>query len=128
MRAWDRIISEAFVSNATLDNWGIMLNEWIKENHYLMTLTLTKANLRQGIAFVTSGIGRLYHDRQKHHLTAEALANYATSALMFSFLHCSSEEIDQALKEGHEIIETADMKLFTEQLIQCSMKARKIFS
>ena len=90
---------------------GNHANEWIKENHLFDDINVDESELETGIAFVTSGIGRLYHDRQKHHLTAEALANYATSALMFSFLHCSSEEIDQALKEGHEIIETADMEV-----------------
>ena len=29
---------------------------------------------------------------------------------MYSFCHCSPDEIDQALKDGHEIIETADME------------------
>lgn len=67
----------------------------------------------------------MYHDRKKHQLTAEALADYATSALMFSFLHCSSDEIDHALKEGHEIIESADMKSFIVRLIRCLTKVKK---
>ena len=100
----DRIISEAFVSNATLDNWGVMLNDWIQSNHLFDGIDVDEKELETGIAFVTSGIGRLYHDRKKHHLTAEALADYATGALMFSFLHYSSDEIDHALKKDTKLL------------------------
>ena len=62
----DRIISEAFVSNATLDNWGVMLNDWIQSNHLFDGIDVDEKELETGIAFVTSGIGRVYHDRKKH--------------------------------------------------------------
>ena len=70
----------------------------------------TKDELESGIAFVTIGAGRLYHERKKYHLTAEDLSNYATSSLMFSFCHCSQTEINKALEDGQKIIETADME------------------
>lgn len=121
----DRIISEAFISNASLDNWGIMLNDWIKENHLFDDIDVDEAELETGIAFVTNGIGRLYHDRKKHHLSAEELADYATSALMYSFLRCSSSEIEQALKDDTILLKQLIWKQFTEQLIQCLMKVKK---
>lgn len=124
----DRIISEAFVSNATLDNWGVMLNDWIQSNHLFDGIDVDEKELETGIAFVTSGIGRVYHDRKKHQLTAEALADYATSALMFSFLHCSSDEIDHALKEGHEIIESADMEVVHRAIDTMFDEGKEIFS
>lgn len=124
----DRIISEAFISNASLDNWGIMLNDWIKENHLFDDIDVDEAELETGIAFVTNGIGRLYHDRKKHHLSAEELADYATSALMYSFLRCSSSEIEQALKDGHDIIETADMEAVHRAIDTMFDEGKEIFS
>ena len=106
----DRIISQAFTNNETLDNWGSMLLDWVHDEHLFDDINATKAELESGIAFVTIGVGRLYYDRKKYHLTAEDLSNYATSSLMYSFCHCSPDEIDQALKDGHEIIEKADME------------------
>lgn len=106
----DRIISQAFTSNETLDNWGSMLFDWVHDTHLFDDISATQDELESGISFVTIGVGRLYHDRKKHHLTAEQLSDYATSSLMFSFCHCSPEEIEQALKDGHSIIESADME------------------
>lgn len=106
----DRIISQAFTSDETLDNWGIMLMSWIRSTHLFDNINATQEELESGISFVTTGAGRLYHDRKKHHLTATNLADYATSALMFSFCHCKPEEIKQALEEGQDIIESADME------------------
>ena len=91
-------------------------------------IDVDEKELETGIAFVTSGIGRVYHDRKKHQLTAEALADYATSALMFSFLHCSSDEIDHALKEGHEIIESADMEVVQRAIDTMFDEGKEIFS
>lgn len=106
----DRIISQAFTSNETLDNWGTMLLDWVADEHLFDDVKASEAELQSGISFVTIGVGRLYYDRKKYHLTAEDLSNYATSSLMFSFCHCSPDEIKQALDEGHTIIETADME------------------
>ena len=56
------------------------------------------------------------------------MADYATSALMFSFLHCSSDEIDHALKEGHEIIESADMEVVHRAIDTMFDEGKEIFS
>lgn len=106
----DRIISQAFTNNETMDSWGSMLLDWVHEIHLFDKENIDPNELESGISFVTIGAGRLYHDRKKHHLTAEQLSNYTTSSLMFSFCHCSPEEIKQALADGHEIIEYADME------------------
>lgn len=124
----DSIISEAFTNNSTLDSWGAMLNEWIKTNKLFEGLDLDNDELEAGIAFVTTGIGRLYHDRKKHHLSAEDLANYATSALMYSFLHCSEDEIKEALEEGHEIIESADMQVVHQAIDSMFDEGKDIIS
>lgn len=106
----DRIISQAFTNNETLDNWSVMLFDWVRDIHLFDEVKTSQDELDSGISFVTIGVGRLYHDRKKHHLDAEQLADYATGSLMFSFCHCKPEEIDQALKDGHDIIESADME------------------
>lgn len=106
----DRIISEVFSSNESLDTWGDMLYNWLEKYHLFDESVGNTDEIESGIAFVTTGIGRLYRDRKKHHLTAEKLSDYAVGTLMYSFLHCSSEEIDKALKEGHTIIKSADME------------------
>lgn len=106
----DRIISQAFTSNETLDKWDVMLMDWIRDEKLFDDVSASQTELESGIAFVTMGVGRLYYDRKKYKLSAEKLADYATSALMSSFCHCSPEEIDQALKDGQEIIEDADME------------------
>lgn len=106
----DRIISQAFTNNETLDNWGVMLIKWVRDTHLFDDVGTSQNELESGISFVTIGAGRLYHDRKKHRLTAEQLADYTTSSLMFSFCHCKPAEIDQALKDGHDIIESADME------------------
>lgn len=106
----DRIISEVFSSNESLDTWGDMLYEWLRKYHLFDEAAGNTDEIESGIAFVTTGIGRLYRDRKKHHLTAEKLSDYAVGTLMYSFLHCQSDEIDRALKEGHDIIKSADME------------------
>lgn len=106
----DRIISQAFTNNETLDNWAIMLMQWIHDEQLFDDVKATTVELESGIAFVTIGVGRLYYDRKKYHLSAEDLSNYATSSLMYSFCHCGPDEVAQALKDGHTIIETADME------------------
>ena len=106
----DRIISQAFTNSDTLDNWGVMLMDWVRDEHLFDSVKATKDELESGIAFVTIGAGRLYHERKKYHLTAEDLSNYATSPLMFSFCHCRQTEINKALEDGQKIIETADME------------------
>lgn len=105
----DRIISDAFVSNRTLDAWRNMLNHWVEDNQIFAGYDINK--VETGTAFVTTGIGRLYRDRKKHGLSSEDLADIATSTLMFSFLHLDESEINKALKEGHAIIENADMEV-----------------
>lgn len=106
----DRIISQAFTNNETLDKWDSMLMTWVRDLNLFKSLDVDQNKLESGIAFVTMGVGRLYHDRKKYHLSAEDLADRATSALMYSFCDCTPEEVEQALKDGHEIIETADME------------------
>ncbi|KRL90137.1 TetR/AcrR family transcriptional regulator [Lactobacillus kalixensis] len=106
----DRIISQAFTNDETLDNWSSMLFSWVNSIHLFDDIDASQDEIESGISFVTIGVGRLYHERKKYHLTATNLADYATSALMFSFCHCKPEEIDQALQEGQDIIESADME------------------
>lgn len=106
----ERIISQAFTNNDTLDSWGVMLFEWINKIHLFDDVDIPKNELESGISFISIGLGRLYHERKKYNLTAEQLADYATSSLMFSFCHCDPAEIKQALKDGHDIIESADME------------------
>lgn len=84
--------------------------QWVHDEHLFDNVKATTAELESGIAFVTIGVGRLYYDRKRYHLSAEDLSNYATSSLMYSFCHCSPDEIKQALEDGHTIIETADME------------------
>lgn len=105
-----RIISEVFSSNETLDNWSRILNSWIKDNQIFDENTFDLNEVEYGIAFVVTGVGRLYHDSKRFNLSAEQLADYATSSFMYSFLHYTPDQIDEALKAGHEIIKSADIK------------------
>lgn len=106
---WDRIISDAFVSNKTLDAWRDILNKWVADTQIFAAYDINK--IETGTAFVTTGIGRLYRDRKRQGLSSEDLADIATSTLMFSFLHLDEDKINTALAEGHEIIESADMEI-----------------
>ena len=124
----DRIISEVFISNASLDNWGSMLNNRLQVNHLFDGLNIDENELRLGIAFITTGAGRLYYERKRYQFTAEKLADYATSALMFSFLHCSTKEIDRTLKDGHNIIESADMNSVHHAIDTMFDEGKEIFS
>lgn len=105
----DRIISQAFTNNDTLDYWSVMLLEWVRSIRLFDEVRVDEKTLESGIAFVTIGVGRLYYERSRFQQTPEELADFATSSLMYSFCKCTPEEIDQALKDGHTIIETADM-------------------
>lgn len=105
-----RIISEVFSSNETLDNWSSMLNSWVKENQIFDKDHFNLNEVEYGIAFVVTGVGRLYHDSSRFNLSAEQLADYATSSLMYSFLHCNQEQVDKALEAGHKIIKSIDIK------------------
>ncbi|MCT6877114.1 MAG: TetR/AcrR family transcriptional regulator, partial [Lactobacillus apis] len=105
-----RIISEVFSSNETLDNWSSMLNSWVKENQIFDEDHFNLNEVEYGIAFVVTGVGRLYHDSSRFNLSAEQLADYATSSLMYSFLHCNQEQVDKALEAGHKIIKSIDIK------------------
>ncbi|MDF7669215.1 TetR/AcrR family transcriptional regulator [Lactobacillus sp. ESL0703] len=109
-RGLDRIISEVFMSNETLDNWSRMLNGWIENNRLFAEDNYDLDDVQTGIAFVVTGVGRLYHDRDLRGLSAEQMADYATSSLMFSFLHCSPKQIETALDDGHRIIASIDIK------------------
>lgn len=102
----DRVISEAFTNQSSLDNWSKMLDEWMK-SHDAFAEYSNYQEIRTGIAFIVTGVGRLYRDRGKHHLTAEQMADYATSSLMFSFVHADKDTIDEVLAEGHGIINDA---------------------
>lgn len=124
----DRIIAQAFTNNETLDNWGEMLFSWVHESHLFDNVKATKVELQSGIAFVTIGSGRLYHDRKKYDLTAEDLSNYATSSLMFSFCHCTPKEVAQALEDGHKIIESADMESVHSAINNMFSESRDIIS
>jgi AcrR family transcriptional regulator len=106
-----RIINEVFSSNDTLDNWSSMIEEWVRENQIFDEDYFNPHEVEYGIAFVITGIGRLYYNNNtQFNLSAEQLADYATSSLMYSFLHCTPDEINQALKKGHEIIASTDIK------------------
>ncbi len=105
-----RIISEAFTNNESLDKWSSMLNGWVKENRIFDDDEFDLNEVEYGIAFVVTGVGRLYHDSKRFNLSAEQLADYATSSLMYSFLHCTPKQVDKALKDGHKIIASADIK------------------
>lgn len=105
-----RIISEVFSSNETLDSWGEMLNNWVKDNQIFDEGSFDLSEVEYGIAFVVTGVGRLYHDSKRFNLSAEQLADYATSSLMYSFLHCTPNQVEDALEDGHEIIASADIK------------------
>ncbi|WEV37111.1 TetR/AcrR family transcriptional regulator [Lactobacillus sp. ESL0677] len=109
-RGLDRIISEAFASNETLDNWSRMLTGWITQNRLFAEDKYNFDDVQTGIAFVVTGVGRLYRDRDLHGLSAEQMADYATSALMYTFLHCSTKQIKKALSDGHKIIASIDIK------------------
>lgn len=105
----DRIIAQAFTNNTTLDNWGQMLMSWIESEHFFEKIDADTRVLQCGISFITIGVGRLYHDRRKYQLTAEELADYATSSFMYTFCKSNAKEVDKALKDGHSIIENAKM-------------------
>ncbi|CCI86063.1 transcriptional regulator [Lactobacillus pasteurii DSM 23907 = CRBIP 24.76] len=113
----DRIISQAITSSDSLDNWGDVLLSWLKENNIFGEYPEDfHDEIATGIAFVAVGVGRLYHERKKHHLTAEDLANYAISSLMYSFCHEDHATIQKALQDGHRIIASADMSSIHESI------------
>ncbi|MCT3474145.1 TetR/AcrR family transcriptional regulator [Lactobacillus delbrueckii] len=100
----DRVITEAFTDQTSLDNWSWMLDEWMK-SHNAFSEYSNYQEIRTGIAFIITGVGRLYRDRGKHGLNAEQMADYSTSSLMYGFLHADLVEIDVVLEEGHRIID-----------------------
>lgn len=105
-----RIISEVFSSNETLDKWSKILNNWVKDNQIFDEETFNMNEVEYGIAFVVTGVGRLYYDSKRFNLSAEQLADYATSSFMYSFLHCTPDQIHEALESGHEIVKSIDIK------------------
>ena len=105
-----RIITEVFKSNESLDFWSQTINDWLKEKQLFDHLDFEPREVRMGIAFVVTGISRLYYDNQKYEVSPEEIADYGTESFMYSFLHCSRKTIDKALKEGHDIIESTDIK------------------
>lgn len=103
------IISELFKSNECLDFWSKTINDWLKENQLLDGASFKPKEVRIGIAFVVTGIDRLYYDSKEYGATPEEIADYGTKTFMFSFLHCSTTAINKALKEGHDIIVAIDI-------------------
>ncbi|GEA70427.1 hypothetical protein LDE02_05640 [Lactobacillus delbrueckii subsp. lactis] len=71
----DRVITEAFTDQTSLDNWSRMLDEWMK-SHNAFSEYSNYQEIRTGIAFIITGVGRLYRDREKHGLNAEQMADY----------------------------------------------------
>ena len=47
---------------------------------------------------------------------------------MYSFLHCSEDEIKEALDEGHEIIESADMQVVHQAIDSMFDEGKDIIS
>ena len=105
-----RIITEVFKSNESLDFWSKTINDWLKEKQLFDHVDFDAKEVRLGIAFVVTGISRLYYDNKEYDVSPEEIADYGTKSFMYSFLHCSKSTIDKALKEGHEIIESTDVK------------------
>lgn len=103
-----QVITEAFTNQRSLDNWSKMIDEWMK-SHEAFAQYKNYPEIRTGIAFILTGTGRLYRDRAKHKLTAEEMADYATSSLMFSFSHAQPAKIKEALAEGHQVIENCSI-------------------
>lgn len=105
-----RIITEVFSSNETLDNWLQILASWIKEKQIFDETTFDLNEVQCGLAFVITGVGRLYNNSKRFALSAEQMADYATGSLMYSFLHCTQKQITESLNDGHKIIAAVDIK------------------
>ncbi|WEV43533.1 TetR/AcrR family transcriptional regulator [Lactobacillus sp. ESL0684] len=112
----ERIILEVFSSTKTLDTWSKMLNSWIKEVQLFDDTPFDMVQVESGIAFVVTGVGFLYRNREKYNLSAEQLADYATSSFMYSFLNYNSKQIKQELQAGHEIIAAADIEVIHDAI------------
>lgn len=104
----DRVIREAFTDQKSLDNWSVMIDDWMESQNAFSEFDNFE-EIRTGIAFIITGVGRLYRDRDKHKLTAEEMADYATSSLMYSFQHADDAAIHKVLKEGHDIVTDANI-------------------
>jgi hypothetical protein len=81
------VISEAFTDQTSLDNWSKMLDEWMKSHDAFSRIQQLPGN---------PDWHRVYHygswppcivTAEKHHLNAEQMADYATSSLMYGFVH-----------------------------------------
>ena len=105
-----RIITEVFKSNESLDFWSKTINDWLKEKQLFNHFDFDPKEVRMGIAFAVTGVSRLYYDNKEYEVSPEEIADYGTESFMYSFLHSSRKTIDKALKEGHEIIESTDIK------------------
>ncbi|MDN6042603.1 MAG: TetR/AcrR family transcriptional regulator [Lactobacillus sp.] len=107
----NRLIAEAFRNNQILDTWGTMLETWIYDRHVFDCSKVNAEQLRLGISFITAGVGRLYYDRSRIPMDAEAIAEAAARSLMFSFVKSPAMEIKRAMTAGHAIITKLDVNV-----------------
>ncbi|MDF7638145.1 TetR/AcrR family transcriptional regulator [Lactobacillus sp. ESL0791] len=123
----DRIITDVFTRNETLNKWCGMLCEWVSEAGLFDEVNPNEREVNAGIAFVTTGMVRLYCNRRHFNLTPEQIADYTTKAFMYSFMHCSTKQVDQALKLGNEMVKKADVKAIYKAVDTMFNKGKEFF-
>lgn len=106
----DRILTQAFTNNKTLDYWSKMLNSWINDRNILTGLDKKEINMMHaGISFITTGGGRLYYRRNDFGFNAEIISDIMTTTLMTTFLQFDQGAVNLVLEQAHQIIEDTDL-------------------
>lgn len=106
----DKIITELFTRHDTLNRWcGMLINE-VKDNCLFNEINPNSKEVEAGITFVTTGMVRLYCNRKDYGFTAEQISDYTIKAFMYGFMHCTTKQIDQAIKYGNKMAATTDVE------------------
>lgn len=104
-----RVLESILKDNASLERWGQLLDEWLKEEGVKDELGSNR-QVQTGLSFIVAGGGNLYLKRYDLGLGAEQISDIMVKTFMSTFLNRSSEEITHMLEEGHRIIENFRMQ------------------
>lgn len=107
-KATARVLDSSIRDESSITKSLDRLNNWIDQRQLAPKLGGERA-VKLGLTFIVPGIGMLFLKRNELDLDAEKIVQLMIQSYMASFAHASQEEIEQVVKDAHEIISNFDM-------------------
>ena len=104
-----RVLESILKDNASLEKWGQLLYEWLKDEGVKDELGSNR-QVQTGLTYIIAGGGSLYLKRYDLGLGAEQISDIMVKTFMSTFLDQPAAKVEAALQEGHRVIEDFRME------------------